>query len=562
MNDSPDPDVHQPVSSGNDVDQAIGQTPLRLENLRVQAASRVLLNDTNAVIPGGKITVIVGGSGAGKSVLLRTLAGLLPRDGDVITWSGKIELSENMEDQHDTDSSDAPRSMSEAQSVAFTTGPRVGIVFQQFALFDELSPTSNVQFAIDHRSDPAKPPARTAQQWLEELGVPHKTPIAGLSGGQKQRLAIARTLAADPDIILYDEPTSGLDAASGRKVAELIRKTQSSFGRTSIVVTHDYETLLPIADEVLLLDSEKKQLVSVPQDEWTQIPDRMKPVELEQKEPSAKSEFGLIPTAKSMLDQFVTATGGSLLSALWLPIDARPIVPRITWAFRFLLHYLRLVGGPSAWVYLILAGLIVGFTATYFTFRFLPYRAYTQPLLVDELLSSIGFALYRILVPVLATVLVAARCGAAVAADVGVKQYGGQVDALRTLGVRPQAYLLLPIVLAFVIAMPFLEWLAFTTAKYVSLISFSMSHDEMGVYFWGQHFYRNLQQPGSFLFDGWWWVLLKNVACGVGTAAIGYYQGISRKQSATDVSHAITSTVLWTTLFTLVVHFIVALLEF
>ena len=64
-------------------------------------------------------------------------------------------------------------------------------------------------------------------------------------------LAIARTLAADPDIVLYDEPTSGLDAASGRKVADLIRTTHEAHQRTSIVVTHDYETLIPIADEVL-----------------------------------------------------------------------------------------------------------------------------------------------------------------------------------------------------------------------------------------------------------------------------------------------------------------------
>ena len=87
--------------------------------------------------------------------------------------------------------------------------------------------------------------------------------------------------------------------------------------------------------------------------------------------------------------------------------------------------------------------------------NFLPFSLYTQPLLIDELLSSVGFALYRILVPVLATVLIAARCGAAVAADVGVKRYGGQVDAMQTLGFQPHKYLLVPIVFAFIIATPF-----------------------------------------------------------------------------------------------------------
>ena len=166
--------------------------------------------------------------------------------------------------------------------------------------------------------------------------------------------------------------------------------------------------------------------------------------------------------------------------------------PRLRWGGRFFAHYLRLVGGVSAWIYLILAGLIIGFTATYFTFKFLPFRLYTQPLLIDELLASIGFALYRFLVPVLATILIAARCGAAVAADVGVKQYGGQVDALRTLGVKPKAYLLVPIVLAFIVATPMLEWLAYSSARLISLATFHATHPAIGPYFWEQHFYRNL----------------------------------------------------------------------
>ena len=516
--------------------------PLRLSDVHIQAGGRVLMTDTSVTMPGGKITVIVGGSGAGKSVLLRTLAGLLPRDGEVISWRGTID---------------------EGEGVPLR---RVGIVFQQFALFDELSPIGNVQFAIDHRRDRSQPPAQSARQWLEELGVPSTVPIAGLSGGQKQRLAIARTLAADPDIILYDEPTSGLDAASGRRVADLIRQTQQTHRRTSIVVTHDYATLLPIADEVLLLDSKSQQLVVVPQDEWSEVPVRMAPVAVEGPRPIHGSSLARRATVH--VDEFLTATGSAWLTALRLPLDSLPLFPRVRWGLRFLVHYLHLVGGPSAWLYLVLAGLIVGFTSTYFTFRFLPFRLYTQPLLIDELLASVGFALYRILVPVLATVLIAARCGAAVAADVGVKRYGGQVDALQTLGVRPKVYLLVPIVFAFIIATPLLEWLAFSAAKLISLVTFTATHESVGPYFWRQHFYRNLQppsEPAQALWTGptgWQWVLLKNVVCGVGTATIGYYRGLSPKQSANDVSHAITATVLWTTLFVLIVHFIVALLEF
>lgn len=518
--------------------EAEHQSPLCLGDLSIHAGSQTLLDDANVTIPGGKITVIVGGSGAGKSVLLRTLAGLLPRNGEVLSWSGTIAFGESLD---------------------VASVQNVGIVFQQFALFDELTPTENVQFAIDHRSNRGQPPAQSAAEWLSELGVPAKTRVAGLSGGQKQRLAIARTLAADPDIVLYDEPTSGLDSASGRKVAELIRQTHDAHRRTSIVVTHDYETLIPIADEVLLLDSEQKKLVFVARSEWPEIPQRMKPVTLEAETEQPPSALQMVLAAS---DDFLAATGSAVVAAVRLPFDALPIFRRPLWGGRFFAHYLRLVGGVSAWIYLIISGLIIGFTATYFTFKFLPFRLYTQPLLIDELLASIGFALYRILVPVLATILIAARCGAAVAADVGVKQYGGQVDALRTLGVKPKSYLLVPIVLAFVVATPLLEWLAFSSARMISLVTFQATHPAIGPFFWEQHFYRNLQLEQHNWPLGWGWVLLKNIACGVGTAAIGYYRGIAPKHSASDVSNAITSTVLWTTLYVLVVHFTIALIEF
>ncbi len=525
----------------------VASLSLRLDRLSLFAGSRHLLDESSVEIPGGKITIIVGGSGAGKSVLLRTLAGLNPRSGEHVRWTGTIDFGQGG---------------GESASKSTSLERRVGIVFQQFALFDELSPLANVQFAIDHRSGTRHAPAQTARQWLDELGVPTDTRVAALSGGQKQRLAIARTLAANPDVILYDEPTSGLDAASGNRVAALIRRTHELHHRTSVVVTHDYETLIPIADEVLLLDSNLKRLVHVPREAWSLIAGRMQAVALPTDSLASPSSQGWSRRMAKIVDEVLRATGASLVAAITLPVAALPWFPRLRWGLRFTSHYIGLIGGPSAWVYLMLAGIIVGFTGTYFTFRFLPFRVYTQPLLVDELLSSIGFALYRILVPVLATILIAARCGAAIAADVGVKKYGGQVDALQTLGVRPAVYLLAPIMLAFLVATPLLEWLAFSSARFISLLTFHATHPRLGPYFWQQHFDRNLHHNGSWMHVGWGWVLTKNLASGVGTAAIGYYRGMQDKSAASDVSHAITSTVLWTTLYVLVVHFVIALFEF
>ncbi len=509
---------------------------LILEHLSVQAGSRELLHNVSLTIPAGDLTVIIGGSGAGKSVLLRLIAGLVPHHWKGIASQGSIRITE-------TDPADPHR---------------VGIVFQNFALFDEWTAEDNVQFAIDHRRDQSQPPGRTAKQWLAELRVDSQARPATMSGGQKQRLAIARTLAAEPNVVLYDEPTSGLDRATGLEVAALIAATHEAHRQTSIVVTHDYETLLQIADHCLLLDAAAATLQMIPKSEWPQIADRLKPVAVES---APKRSVG----SGNMLDQFIIALGNVTLSVIALaklPSEAAQSCFAWPWAWRFLAHAMRLICGPSSWGYLAMAGAIVGFTSTYFTFRFLPFQLYSKPLLIEDLLGSIGFALYRILVPVLATILIAARCGAAIAADVGVKRYGSQIDALQTLGVRPPVYLLAPTVLAFLIATPFLQWIAFGTARAVSLICFVMTHPEVGAYFWQQHFYRNLDDGSDWRFAGAQWVLLKALLCGIGIAAISYYRGFRPKSSAGEVSEAITATVLWSTLYVLLVHFAVALLEF
>lgn len=539
-----------------------------IRSLSVRVEERELLSDVSLEIVAGKITVIVGGSGSGKTLLLRILAGLIGRDDSAIRWTGDVAIKP----ASGQTSGGAPA--------------RVGVVFQSFALLDQWLPLDNVQLAIDHRSDLALPPEQSASQWLTELRVPAKTPVAVLSGGQKQRLAIARTLAAAPAVVLYDEPTSGLDAASARQVAELIRRTQQTHRSTSVVVTHDYQTLLEIADEVLLLDAAAKKLVHVPRHEWDLIAQRMQPVQAAEAPLQNGTDSGeggdgaerMLAAVRSWFrrmlwstGQAMQATGAAVVAAVG-PGGPQPGAIRWKWASRFFVHYLRLVSGLSALVYLAIAGVIVGFTATYFTFQFMPYRVYTQPLLLEDLLASIGFALYRILVPILATILVAARCGAAVAADIGVKRYGAQIESLQTLGVRPLVYLQLPILLAFLVATPLLGGLAFQVARVLSLLCFTSMHPELGPYYWHQHFHRQLigggQSVASNWFGsgwedaGWLWVLLKTLVCGAGVAVISYHQGNRPKESASDVSDSITSTVLWATLFVLVVHFVVALYEF
>jgi energy-coupling factor transporter ATP-binding protein EcfA2 len=438
---------------------------------------------------------------------------------------------------------------------------QAGVVFQDFALLDELSPAGNVEFAT--LSNPKTKSTRSAEDWLNELHVPLNVPTSRLSGGQRQRLAIARTLAANPQVILYDEPTSGLDPSTGDRVAKLIRDTHDQYQKTSIVVTHDYPTVLPIADRVFLFDAAALQIVEVPRDEWPELAQRLN--RAAQSRESSPLELSKEPWSQRWVRwgaHFFSKTTDSALAGLQGLVSILPLWRNPKWGFRFLLHYANLVTGPTAMLYLFMAGMINGFVSTYFTFQFFPFATYTEPLLIEDLLQAIGFILYRVFVPILACILIAARCGAAVTADVGGRQYGSQLDAMLTFNAPPRQYLLTPIMLSFLIGTPLLNFVSYFGAVTASLFSFVWSHPDRGPDFWSHHFYWKLEAYNSWIFYGFPWLVSKLLCSAVGIGCIAYFQGRSPKYSTSDVSRSVTNTILWGTLYVLAVHFAFALYEF
>ncbi|MBW3600450.1 MAG: ABC transporter permease, partial [Planctomycetes bacterium] len=482
-----------------------------------------------------------------KSLLLRVLSGLLDKERG-IELGGDFVVQSAARDSRDG------RPPSRAQ---------VGVVFQHFALFDEWKPLDNVRFAYAHRRDRDADEGRPAEL-LAELRVPPATPTALLSGGQRQRLAIARTLAFNPEVILYDEPTSGLDIATATQVAGLIRETHQAHAKTSIIVTHDIEALAPIADEVFLFDAQTQSLLAIPREDWLNLGEQFEPPSLEAPAAPQRGETlrRRLTQARSATADFFAATTRAVEEAILIPLRLLPLWRSPAWGLRCLWHYLVLAAGPTAWIYIAIAGAILGFVTTYFTFRFLPYAGYTEPLLIDELLAAMGFALYRILAPILMTILVAARCGAAVSADVGGRAYGRQLDALRTFGARPTRYLLTNIVYAFLLGTPLLVGIGYLSAAAVSVTVFTAIRPDRGPEFWESHFHRRLREPDALFYDGSDWLLAKTLLCAAGIAAIAYHRGAGPKHSPRDVSASVTSTVLWGTLFVLVVHFAFAFFEF
>jgi len=186
-----------------------------------------------------EILTLVGGSGQGKSVLLKEIMGLLKPDAGAIFLDG-----------HDV------TQMTESQLQEVRRN--VAMVFQGSALFDSLNVRDNVAYGLRERNRRMPEPdvSKIVAEKLEMVDLPGTELLmpAELSGGMKKRIALARALALEPAIILYDEPTTGLDPANVRRINSLIQKMRDTIGVTSVMVTHDMMSVQAITDRVALLD--------------------------------------------------------------------------------------------------------------------------------------------------------------------------------------------------------------------------------------------------------------------------------------------------------------------
>jgi phospholipid/cholesterol/gamma-HCH transport system ATP-binding protein len=207
-------------------------------DLRKRFGRTEVLHGVSFALDKGETLVIMGGSGSGKTVLLRIIAGLLRPDGGTIRVFG-IDIT--------------PRSEEELLPIR----RRMGYVFQGAALFDSLTVYDNVAFPLrEHTSLPESEIRTRVIHVLSLVGlgedVLSKLP-SELSGGMRKRVGIARALVSEPEMLLFDEPTAGLDPTNSRLVAELIVKLKGGVCDTSIVVTHDIELARTVADRVALL---------------------------------------------------------------------------------------------------------------------------------------------------------------------------------------------------------------------------------------------------------------------------------------------------------------------
>lgn len=210
---------------------------IELEDVSVSFGEKHVLAGLDLKIYPGETTVIVGRSGSGKTVLLKLMIGLLaPRSGRVRVFG------------RDLAALTAPELLAVRR--------RMGMVFQNYALFDSLSVEDNVEFPLLESAHVEPHVAATAaHELLEKLGLAGNEDVlpGDLSGGMKKRVSLARALVARPEIVLFDEPTTGLDPLMVEKVDALISLAKQQYGITSVVISHDMASVRRIADRVAFL---------------------------------------------------------------------------------------------------------------------------------------------------------------------------------------------------------------------------------------------------------------------------------------------------------------------
>lgn len=217
----------------------MAKSKIQVRNMRKTFGNKKVLEGIDFDVETGKSFVIVGGSGTGKSVLIKSIIGLImPDKGSEVFIEGKDITFLPLSKREDLIS-------------------RYGVLFQGGALFDSLSVWQNIVFTQLHQKQMNKPEAKAkAIKKLQLVGLGSEVAElfpAELSGGMQKRVALARAIATDPDIIFFDEPTAGLDPIMSGVISELISKCSHELGATTITITHDMNCARRVADNIAMI---------------------------------------------------------------------------------------------------------------------------------------------------------------------------------------------------------------------------------------------------------------------------------------------------------------------
>ncbi|WP_431855586.1 ATP-binding cassette domain-containing protein [Azospirillum sp.] len=509
-------------------------TSLDIAGLTIHRPSGALLvRDATFTIGPSEVVLLVGPSGCGKSTIVKLLGGLLDTGREGWTVAGRLGCG--------------GRSIDLGQERSHVGG----IVFQDHALFNDLSALENLRIAADHAGVPPDPELVSGATALLGDIEPRKT-IASCSGGQRQRLAIARTLLADRPVLLFDEPNSGLDVNMARRLGELIRDLCQSMGKPALVVAHHVKDLLPVADRVLLFDTRSRRLVEVPRD-----------ADIIEAELLRLDADGGTATA--------TATGTAPVPAAGPVQAAQPRRnpwpaaighrSKLYWFGRYMAEYFwELCVSPLMLVYMGAGALIMGFVSMWFGFHYNSFGGYLKSLLHDETLVGLGLVQGTVAVPLISSILFVARNNAIIAADIGNRVLSSQFKAMENLRIEARTYIFSAILINMVVGALMLLVLSLGVASWSSMQTWHLQFPQQNFELWRGQFFQKLILEGYRPTPSMAWVLLKVALSAALAGAAAIVIGGGRKESVLEINSAIARSIIVGVTLTLLVHAVISVL--
>jgi phospholipid/cholesterol/gamma-HCH transport system ATP-binding protein len=216
---------------------------IEIKNIKKSFGERVILEDISAIMEAGKCNLIIGTSGSGKTVLTKCMVGLFTPDEGDIFYGHESMLSMNKNDRKQL-------------------RQQIGMLFQGSALFDSMTVEHNVRFPLDMFTDwSLAERKKRVNEVLDRVNLKdaNKKYPAEISGGMKKRVGIARAIVLNPKYLFCDEPNSGLDPQTSLLIDKLIKEITTDFNITTVVVTHDMNSVMEIGDHIMYLHDGKKQ---------------------------------------------------------------------------------------------------------------------------------------------------------------------------------------------------------------------------------------------------------------------------------------------------------------
>ena len=216
---------------------------IEVKNVRKSFGDKTILEDISVVMQTGKCNLIIGSSGSGKTVLMKCMVGLFTPDRGEVTYDGKMMSALSVEEKKELHQS-------------------IGMLFQGSALFDSMTVEQNIRFPLDMftnlRSRDKRKKINEVLERVNMIGANNKFP-AEISGGMKKRVGIARSIVLNPKYLFCDEPNSGLDPQTSLVIDKLIQDITTEYKITTVVVTHDMNSVMEIGDHIFYMYQGRKQ---------------------------------------------------------------------------------------------------------------------------------------------------------------------------------------------------------------------------------------------------------------------------------------------------------------